>query len=242
MIYLISPSKTMIHSKLILPSSEPLFNREAFQLVNQLKKKSIKSLMILFSASEKIAKENSLRFHTFGNEVSTALLSYTGHQFMHMNPLAFYQEELMFLQEHLYILSGLYGVLKPLDGISLYRMPMEVIINGKKRSKYFEPKIYEILKEEKIINLCSSEYSDALSNKLDVIDIDFFYEKNGKLKIDSMEAKMMRGKMIHYIGKNQINTIEGLLQFEENHYSYKEELSSEKRVVFIKNSIENKEI
>lgn len=215
-------------------STTPIFQDNALKIANRMKKMSVFKLMESYSCSEKIALENSLRFNNFGKENYHAIYTYTGHQFKNMNPLKFSEEEIRFLQNHLVILSGLYGVLRPLDAISLYRLPMDFKLNEKKISSIYLKKIRDYFYGETVINLASQEYSSVISKQTDMISIDFLYEKDGKLKTDSMEAKKMRGLFVRYIAKNKINCIENLKCFDQFGYNYNEHFSSEKLLVFLK--------
>jgi len=231
----ISPSKTMVgYSHPDFSYSSPLLLDKAFSIVEMMKKKSVKDLMKLYDCSEKIAKENFLRFQDFGVYTYHAIFSYTGHQFKNLDVYSLSKEDLDYLQNKLIILSGLYGALKPLDGISMYRLPMDMKIKNRKMSLFFQNDILSYFGDETVVNLASVEYSSSLSNQLNIVTIEFMYMKNGKLKIDSMEAKKMRGLFLRFMAENRVESIEKLFEFNQNGYDFSEENSSSKRLVFLK--------
>lgn len=233
--FIISPSKTMVGC--IHPNYEktiPLLQDNALKIVKKMKKLTVEELMKSYACSEKIAVENHHRFIDFEKDVFHALFSYTGHQYKNMNPMKLKEDEILYLQSHLIILSGLYGALRPLDGISLYRLPMDYKLNDKKISSFHEKRINNLLIGEIVINLASEEYSNVISKDINMTTIDFFYEKEGQLKIDSMEAKKMRGLFVRYVAENKVNSLNNLKSFDQLGYKFYEEFSSEKRFVFLK--------
>ncbi len=232
----ISPSKTMEYENTVFPKTTPIFYNESNKLISIMQKYSVLELAEIFKCSNKIANENYLRFQQFNQRCSPALFSYTGHQFITMNPKFLSEESIQYLQEHLYILSGLYGLLKPLDRIDLYRLPMELTIKNQKLSEFHKQRIYEILNKDIIINLASSEYSKALDTRLNITTIDFLYLKNGVTKIVSMEAKKMRGLFVRFLAENQIETLDDVKKFCQNNYLFYPDLSKDNHFIFLKNN------
>jgi len=231
----ISPSKTMVgYSHPNFTYSSPVFLDKALSIVEMMKTKSVKDLMKLYDCSEKIAKENFLRFQDFGVYTHHAIFSYTGHQFKNLDVNSLSNETLVYLQNKLIILSGLYGILKPLDGISMYRLPMDMKIKNKKMSLIYQNDIYDYFGAETIVNLASEEYAISLSKQMNIVTVEFMYMKNGKLKIDSMEAKKMRGIFLRFMAENRVESIEKLFDFNQNGYDFSEENSSSKHLVFLK--------
>lgn len=232
--FLISPSKTMKYFPQVKEFSIPIFEEEAYSIVSRLSRMSVVSLEKLFKVSTKIAEENKERFQEFGKQFSHAIDAYTGYQYTNIDVKTLNEAQKQYLQEHLIILSGLYGMLRPFDRISLYRLPMETRIGGLTQAKYYRPMIEKELENEELFNLCSKEYSESISEKLNVTQIEFYYEKNSKLKMDSMEAKKMRGQFIRFIAKNGVSSLAEIKLFSENNYVFSNEESTEKRIVFVK--------
>ncbi|MGD9910447.1 MAG: YaaA family protein [Candidatus Izemoplasmatales bacterium] len=233
--FIISPSKTMVgYFNQKYEATIPPFQDDAFKIVKKMKKFTIEELMQSYVCSEKIAVDNQERFNHFGSDIFHALFSYTGHQYKNINPVNLNEEAIHFLQDHLVILSGLYGALRPLDGISLYRLPMDFKLNNRKMSQLHKKKLKELFAGETLINLASEEYSNVISKDINMITIDFLYENKGKMKIDSMEAKKMRGLFVRYIAENKIDSLNNLRLFDQFGYRFNEEFSSEKRLVYLK--------
>jgi len=234
MIFLISPSKTMVKGKLHSNATKPLFERDVLETVKELSLLDIEETKGLFQISEKLAKENIDRLKHFGKDKSSAIYSYTGYQYKNIDALSLDESSMEFLQNHLYILSGLYGLLRPMDAISLYRLPMETVWNGVRRSQHFKDVIAPFLNKDLIINLMSQEYAQALPSDLNRIDIQFYYYKKDQLKIDSMEAKKMRGLFLRYVSQHKIDQVEDLIKFKQFGYTYDKENSNSNQIVFIR--------
>ena len=169
--------------------------------------------------------------------LSPALFSYSGLAFQHLSATSLCQEELDYLQEHFRILSGFYGVLKPMDGITPYRLEMlSVFPDGSNLYDYWNDALYRELNDNVIINLASEEYSRCIKDYLQendrMIHIVFGEFKNGKLITKATKAKMARGDMIWYMAQNHITNPEDIKKFSE-HYCYAEELSDDTHFVFV---------
>ena len=169
--------------------------------------------------------------------LSPALFSYSGLAFQHLSATSLCRDELDYLQEHFRILSGFYGVLKPMDGITPYRLEMlSVFPDGSNLYDYWDDALYHELDDDVIINLASEEYSRCIKEYLQesdrMINIVFGEFKNGKLITKATKAKMARGDMIWYMAQNHITDPEDIKKFSE-HYRYAEELSNDTHFVFI---------
>lgn len=169
-----------------------------------------------------------------------ALVTYQGLQYQTMAPHIFTETEWEYVNNHLVILSGLYGMLKPSDQVVQYRLEMQAKINTKKHKSlytFWGTKIADELNKEDdfILNLASKEYSDAVKG-LDTTMISCVFGElhNDKIKVKGTCAKMARGAMVRYLASNQITSMEGIKQFNELGFSYCKDLSEENEWVFIK--------
>lgn len=214
-----------------------------------MQKKSRADLQALMNISENIADLNKERFKNFSSEFTLAnskpaLFAFKGDVYRKMNVEDYSQEQLAFAQEHLRILSGLYGLLKPLDLMQPYRLEMGIKLKNKKADDlygFWQNKITKALDEAAtdgtVINLASQEYFKAINPKklkAKVIHITFKEYREGKYKIIAIFAKQARGLMANYIIENQINEPELLKLFNVDQYEYSEQLSTADEWVFIR--------
>ncbi|MCH6235571.1 peroxide stress protein YaaA [Cognataquiflexum rubidum] len=236
MITLISPAKTLDLSSSEFPVySQPDFQKETFELVRIMKKKSIGDIQDLMGISENLAVLNKHRYMDFQESFEIqnskqALLAFKGDVYMQLDVENYSQEDFDFAQEKLRILSGLYGLLKPLDLIQPYRLEMGIRLENKKGKNLYEfwgtriaKAINEAAKGEPIINLASQEYFKAVdiqSLKTKVITPIFQEYRNGKYEVIGLFAKKARGMMTNHIIKNKINDPEMLKTFNEGKYEW----------------------
>lgn len=260
---IISPAKKMNVVPDILPYRDlPVFINQADRLKQELQTYSLSELQKLFACNEKIASLNYERYRTMNlyEMLSPAILSYEGIQYQYMAPVVFTNSELEYVQKHLRILSGFYGVLKPMDGVVPYRLEMQAKLRiGKYKNlyEYWGRMIYEelIKGENLIINLASKEYSKVieayLTSDIGYITCVFGKLVEGKVKISGTYAKMARGEMVRFMAENQIFDLQEELDNEEKHseyvshcyhilqsfdrlgYSFEESLSSKTQLVFV---------
>ncbi len=247
----ISPAKTLdFESKLPkLPSTTLCFLKEAETINKQLKKQSPKELMELMSISDKLAdlnwKRNQERdFSSFDSENSRqAIYAFRGDVYLGLDMPTFSKEKLPILQDKLRILSGLYGLLKPLDLMQPYRLEMGTKIQiGKNKNLYefWKTKITkelnsELKEGELFVNLASNEYFSAIdikSLKVPVITPEFKDYKDGKLKMISFFAKKARGMMVRYILDSEAETLDDLKGFNYEGYAFDANLSKGNKLVF----------
>ena len=252
MILLLSPSKTIdtSHTTSSSSSSTPRFISEAEHIVNKLRKLNTNDLAKLMKISPKLSELNYDRYqhwnkdHNLSNS-KQAILSFKGEVFTGLDAASFSDGDLSYSQSHLMILSGLYGVLRPLDLIQPYRLEISTKISiGNSTSLYnfwqshITKNINNELKEHSnnpIINLASLEYFNAIDiSKLEanVITPVFKDFKDGKYKIISIYAKKARGLMTQYIIKNKIDKVEELKLFEQDGYFFNDKLSKAKELIF----------
>lgn len=243
MIILLSPSKTLDLSRDNIPEefTIPKLLEHTKELVNEFEKYSVEELSEMMKISDKIAQINYERFQNFKfpfnlNNSKQALLSFKGDVYKNIDVNNYSKDEILFAQQNIIILSGLYGVLRPLDLIQPYRLEMNL------KTKYWKEKIttYFIknLKDsEVIINLASKEYSNAIDmNKIPnrVINCVFKEFKDERYKIIAIYAKIARGTMTNYIIKNRINNPEKLKDFNLDNYKFSKEMSENNEYVFIR--------
>lgn len=243
MIILLSPSKTLDLSRdnILEEFTTPKLLENTKELVNEFKQYSVNDLSKMMKISDKIAQVNYERFQNFKfpfnlDNSKQALLSFKGDVYKNIDVANYSKNDISFAQQNIIILSGLYGILKPLDLIQPYRLEMHL------KTKYWKEKIttyfIENLKNnEVIINLASKEYSNAIDiNKIPnkVINCVFKEFKDEKYKIIAIYAKIARGTMTNYIIKNKITNIEKIKEFNEDGYKYDEKMSTENEFLFLR--------
>ncbi|WP_461614163.1 peroxide stress protein YaaA [Clostridium sp. Marseille-QA1073] len=251
MITIISPAKSLnFDSTLMLEkSTEPKFLVQCNELIDKLKTMNSYEIMKLMKVSKNIADLNIERFNKFkeSNKAKQAIFAYNGQVYKSMNPINFSEEEIEFAQNHLRIMSGLYGILKPLDLIKEYRLEMSTKLKnsyGDNLYKFWGEKITAVLEEEikghnekAIVNLASEEYSKSidlkkLSEECKILNIVFKENRNGEYKVIGMKAKAARGLMVSYIIKNHIDKVEEIKDFDIDGYSFNSKLSNKDTWIF----------
>lgn len=252
MLLVISPAKTLDFSKLdnTFPKTPPDFAIESTKLVEALKKLAINDLQNLMGISYSLANLNGKRFADWKatpalEETLQAIFAFRGEVYSGLNVDDFTNEELAYCQSHLRILSGLYGVLKPLDGIQPYRLEMGTALKiGKSKNLYeywgnkITTKVLHSLNEQGdtvLVNLASNEYFKAIKPnrlKATIITPTFKDYKDGDYRIISIYAKKARGLMTRFILKHRINDPEDLKHFDNEGYFYNHLLSKPDTPVF----------
>ena len=251
---LISPAKSLdfesnLPTKII---TKPYFVNEANKINSILKKKSPQDIQKLMTISEKLAELNWERNQKFSaQEIDkqinrAAIYAFNGDVYSGLDPYTLPEEKIDKMQSQIRILSGLYGVLRPLDQIQAYRLEMGTKISiGSNNNLYsfWKNKVTNQLKSELeegelILNLASKEYFSVIDTGLlsnTIISPEFKDFKNGKLKIISFYAKKARGLMARYLIDNDISDLEGIRLFSSKGYRYSEEESkNETSPVFIR--------
>lgn len=246
----ISPAKSLDFEK-VLPTaqhSEPLFLKQARQVHKVLKQKSPKELSELMDISDKLADLNWKRNKDWKtpflpDNARPAVFAFDGDVYTGLDAYSIPIEKLDALQDRLRILSGLYGLLKPLDLMQAYRLEMGTqipISESKNLYEFWKPIISkalnkELKKGELFVNLASNEYFSAVdvkALKVPVITPEFKDFKNGKLKIISFFAKKARGMMVRYIIDTNAETIDDLKGFNYEGYQFDVNLSKGSHLVF----------
>jgi cytoplasmic iron level regulating protein YaaA (DUF328/UPF0246 family) len=229
--FLISPSKTM-EPTLNCEKETILFKDMRSTMLEFLKGMNKEELRDFYGVSRELADFNYDRLHAF-QENNHALFTYVGEQFKALEATSLDEDAKNYLNDHLIILSAMYGAVRPFDCIGLYRLPMGLKKDGKKLSKHWQDRLQSHFEGETLINLASKEYSDALG-KLPMIRIDFLIpdKKGGYRKAYAMEAKKMRGLFVRYAAQTSIENVEGLKAFDKETYSYDDTKSKEDVLVF----------
>lgn len=253
MLTFISCAKTMTSkTKVNLPgiASTPSFNDYATEHALELGGLSTEDLGKLLHVNPKIAAENVLRYHDFlseSNKALPALLSYTGMVFKRINAADFTEEDFNFTQNHLFITSFLYGLLRPMDYIKNYRLEGNVKLGsskGKSMFNFWKPILTDFfitaIKKQGgiLINLASEEMKNLFDwkkvcSEVRIITPDFYTLQNGKLKAVTVYAKMCRGEMTRFILKNRIENPEDLKSFEWEGFCYDESRSTDDTFMFV---------
>ena len=251
---LISPAKSLdfesnLPTKII---TKPYFVNEANNINSILKKKSPQDIQKLMTISEKLAELNWERNQKFSAQETdkqinrAAIYAFNGDVYSGLDPYTLPEEKIDKMQSQIRILSGLYGVLRPLDQIQAYRLEMGTKISiGSNNNLYsfWKNKVTNQLKSELeegelILNLASKEYFSVIDTSLlsnTIISPEFKDFKNGKLKIISFYAKKARGLMARYLIDEDIFDLEGIRLFSSEGYRYSEEESkNETSPVFIR--------
>lgn len=242
---IISPAKKMNVNTDTLPVKNlPDFLDEAKILCREIQKLSFEEAKELWRCNDKLAELNYRRFQDMDLEKSLtpAILAYEGLQYQHMAPEVFSGDALEYIEKHLRILSGFYGVLGAFDGVTPYRLEMQakLSVNGRKDLyEYWGDKPYRAVSdgEHIIFNLASKEYSRAvqkyLSPKDRFITVEFGELAAGKVRQKGTFAKMARGEMVRFMAENQVQNKEELQTFHELGLKYSEELSGADKMVFL---------
>lgn len=252
MLTVISPAKSLNSKSFDLKSNytQPAFLEEASQLVNKLKKTSVKKLGEMMKISPKLATQNKERYlnwkapHSLDSSKPVAFL-FRGEVYIGLASENFDHSDFEFAQGSLRILSGLYGALRPLDLVQPYRLPMGTPLKigrktnlyhfwGDKVSKFIE-KDLETHENKILVNLASEEYYKVLRNKnpsYPVITPVFKEDYGNRQAIIHVYAKRARGMMAKYIIKNKIQDPENMKDFNENGYRFNKELSTDREWYF----------
>jgi len=245
---IISPAKKMkVDNDVFIHKNMPFFIEKAQELLDYMSTLSYDELKSMWKCNDSIARLNYERIRNMDlyKNLSPAILSYEGIQYQYMAPGVFEYEELDYIEEHLRILSGFYGLLRPFDGVTPYRLEMQakpINWNYKSLYEFWGRKIAEKLFSESncILNLASEEYSRCVSKYINkgirFVTCVFGELINGKVVEKGTLVKMARGEMVRFMAENKILDFEGIKNFNRLGYVFEEELSNENNLVFIKNN------
>ena len=257
MLMLISPAKKLdFESETSLSvHSQPQFIESANTLAVSARKLSRTQLAQSMKISDNLADLNYKRFQSFkppfdlGNAKQAALV-FNGDTYVGLQAQIFDEKDFSFAQDHLRILSGLYGILRPLDLIQPYRLEMGARFsppNKKDLYDFWAEQLTDAInnelsthKDQSIINLASNEYFKAIKTKQlngRLVTPVFKDRKNGNYKIISFFAKKARGMMARYIIENQLKDVEGIKHFDKSGYYYSAEQSTKDQWVFLREEV-----
>lgn len=253
MIAIISPAKSLnLEPATNHIGSKPELLSNANKLVKVMKEKSAGDLKTMMHISDKLAEENFIRYKKFkqrpaDKDTKEAVKTFMGDVYRGLNVEDYSKKDFTFAQDHLRILSGLYGILKPLDSIQPYRLEMGSKLHTEKGTNLYHywgdeitKKLNKSLKDigsETIVNLASDEYFKAINKKklkANILTINFKEYRDEQLKFISFSAKVARGLMARYIIKNKVKNTEDLKGFDLERYSFSEDNSTENSWIFVR--------
>lgn len=254
MLLVISPAKTLDYDTppVIDQATEPRFLEHSEQLIEVLREQSPQAIAELMKLSDKLASLNVARYGSWEPKPTPknskqAVLAFKGDVYTGLDAESFDADDFAFAQDHLRMLSGLYGLLRPLDLMQPYRLEMGTKLSnprGKDLYQFWGERISEWLNQDLaaqgddvLLNLASQEYFGAVKPKAlkaRVIDTVFKDQKNGQYKIISFYAKKARGLMARYVIKERLRDPEGLKDFNLDGYYYDATSSSADKLVFLR--------
>ncbi|MEN2429219.1 peroxide stress protein YaaA [Comamonas sp. F1-6] len=253
MLFLISPAKSLDYESPIsaeLPHTLPVFKKQPLELIEVLREKSPQQISELMSISDKLAALNVGRYEAFSARFTAknsrqAVLAFNGDVYEGLNAASLKPRELDWAQEHVVILSGLYGVLRPLDLLQPYRLEMGTRLENAKGSNLYQfwgTQIADYLNERGdaqaeriVVNLASQEYFKAVdlkTLKAPVVECVFEDFKGGKYKIISFHAKRARGLMVRWAVQHKARKVADLRKFDLEGYALAEQASTPGKLVF----------
>lgn len=254
MLVVTSPAKKLDWAERDQEMTWPALHDDAVELAEVARGQSVADLMKLMHISEDLAKLNYDRFQAFAADPKTeatrpAALAFAGDTYQGLEAASLEPEEMAWAQEHLRILSGLYGVLRPLDALQPYRLEMGSRLKnprGKNLYEFWGRKISDALNAQAeaadtdiLVNCASQEYFGAVDLavlKLRVVTPVFMEDKNGTPKVVSFYAKRARGAMARYIIQGRLTDAESLLEFDTGGYAYQPQLSEPDKPVFLRSA------
>ena len=245
---IISPAKKMnVDTDTLAPEGVPVFLEETEELLAWMRQLSWLEAKELWKCNDRIADQNYQRLQEMDlrRNLTPAVVSYEGIQYQYMAPAVFDESQMKYIREHLRILSGFYGVLRPFDGVVPYRLEMQAKASEEgDLYKFWADKLYQELKKDEeaiLLNLASKEYSRCIEKYLQPGDVFltcvFAEVENGKVKQKGTYAKMARGEMVRYLTENQVENLDEIKSFDRLGYRFDEGLSTESKYVFLKQNL-----
>ena len=243
---LLSPAKKMnVNTDDLAPLGLPVFMEQTEEILRFQQGLSYAEAKKLWVCNDRIAEQNYDRLKSMDlyHRLTPAILSYEGIAYQYMAPVVFESGEFAYVQEHLRILSAFYGVVKPMDGVTPYRLEMQAkakVAGTKDLYEYWGDKLYrEVLDDSHIIiNLASKEYSRCIEKYLlpeDIYITCVFGEiSGGKIVQKGVYAKMARGEMVRVMAEKQIKDPDEVKKFDRLGYKFRADLSDERTFVFLK--------
>ena len=243
---ILSPAKKMnINTDDLAPCGLPAFMEQTEEIVHFLQGLSYGEAKKLWACNDWIAEQNYDRLQQMDlyHQPTPAILSYEGIAYQYMAPSVFENGQFAYVQEHLRILSAFYGVVRPMDGVTPYRLEMQAkakIAGTKDLYDYWGDRLYRAVLDDSriIINLASKEYSRCIEKYLQPKDVYItcvFGEFSGeKIVQKGVYAKMARGEMVRFMAENRIGSPEEMKGFDRLGYAFRADLSDERTYIFIK--------
>ena len=242
---IISPAKKMRREEYVAPLHRPMFLKEAGELLSFLRSLSDSEKAKVWKVKGALLSSSlsSLSMLSLEDIGSPAIFSYDGIQYTYMSPSSFTDSMLEYAEKNLRIISGLYGLLRPLDGVGTYRLEMESPISipgyGDLYS-YWGGKIASSLMEDDrlLVNLASAEYSKAvlpyLPSTVTVVTPVFLDWEKGRYVSKGVYAKMERGEMVRFLAETGAETVEDIMKFSSRGYEFSHSLSSPNTLCFVR--------
>ena len=245
---LISPAKKMRAEDFLPPRTQPPLLEKSAQLLDYVRELSLPQLKRLLACNESLAQEafENFRAMELGRGTTPALLAYDGIQYKYMAPGVFTQAQLEYVGEHLRILSGFYGVLRPFDGVSPYRLEMQAKVKApfcKNLYDFWGDSLGEFLLQEYsvLVNLASEEYAKAVrpavAGKGRFVTCVFAEEPEpGRLVEKGVYVKMARGEMVRFAAEHNVQSPEGLQGFSRLGYAFDSQRSTGDTYLFCRSA------
>ena len=242
---IISPAKKMRREEYVAPLHRPMFLKEAGELLSFLRSLSDSEMAKVWKVKGALLSSSlsSLSMLSLEDIGSPAIFSYDGIQYTYMSPSSFTDSMLEYAEKNLRIISGLYGLLNPLDGVGTYRLEMESPISipgyGDLYS-YWGGKIASSLMEDDrlLVNLASAEYSKAvlpyLPSTVTVVTPVFLDWEKGRYVSKGVYAKMERGEMVRFLAETGAETVEEIMKFSSRGYEFSCFLSDSNTLCFVR--------
>ena len=244
---ILSPAKKMIvDTDNLAPVELPVYIDKTAEVLNWMKSKSKEELKAIWKCNDKIAEQNFYRLEHMDlyQMLTPAVMSYEGIAFQYIAPSVFEDRQFEYIQNHLRIMTAFYGVLKPMDGVTPYRLDMQAkvgIEDARNLYEYWGDILYASVIDSSriIINLASKEYSKCIEKHLTSLDhyitITFCELSGDKLVTKGTYAKVARGEMVRYMAENNIEDPMDIQKFDRLGYSFRADLSSDNEYVFERN-------
>jgi cytoplasmic iron level regulating protein YaaA (DUF328/UPF0246 family) len=256
MLFLLSPAKALDYDTPahVASHTQPLFTRQSAELIEVLKTQSPQQISSLMKLSDKLSGLNVARYEAWSPKFTTqnskqAALAFNGDVYEGLDAKTLGETDLQWAQAHVCILSGLYGVLRPLDWMQPYRLEMGAALataRGKNLYQFWGSEIANYLNERAaadaspvVVNLASEEYFKVVDRKAlkpRVVTCVFQELKAGQYKIISFMAKRARGLMVRYAIEKKLDTVKKLESFNLEGYDYSPDVSEPDRLVFRRRS------
>ncbi|EQC51335.1 peroxide stress protein YaaA [Bacteriovorax sp. DB6_IX] len=244
----ISPAKKLdFEHGINIKCTKPLMSNKTSVLLSELQKCKMVDIQKMMKLSDKLAQLNFERYQEFEMtaDKSPAIYAFVGDTYKGLDAKSYSSDDLAYAQEHLHILSGLYGLLRPYDEMKPYRLEMGTKFGAMGAKNLYEFWGSDIVKQinkfsqktesEYLVNLASEEYFKSVKRdelEVQVIDVKFLENKNGQYKMIGLMAKRARGMMASYIVKNQIKSLSDLKKFDVDGYKFSKEDSEKNLLVF----------